>query len=301
MRRLALALLLAASPFTVACQSSSTEPAPAAATGETASPADSPVAYKVLKDELSNGTVEYHVLVADTVKHDDVESLLKYLYRHLMTRGEDPPAGIGGYVYTSEAAYATPPRTPAGSIVKRPSDLGPTFENKLPLEFHQEIEQALGERHDKGWKLAMTWQRDDAQKTMTMTVPHTEPGKDEWAQQLSFNQAMQTFTDAAQALFGNVHELRKLTYVGRWKDQDVVRVELTRADYTALRLSELDDRIGQHHGRIFLSLQQGPHANMSPEKANAAAAKENSALVAKEYKAMLAQLKGKATVSPQLK
>src|SRR3954463_14336344 len=83
--------------------------APAAATGDTKCPSDAPVQCKVLEDKLDNNAIEYHVLVADTARHDDVEALLKYLYRYLWTRHDEPSSG-GAYVYTSEAAYKTPPR-----------------------------------------------------------------------------------------------------------------------------------------------------------------------------------------------
>ena len=79
--------------------------------------------------------------------------------------------------------------------------------------------------------------------------------------------------------FGNDEaELRAMTFVGTWKDQEMVRVQLTRADYTALKLAEIDERIGQHHGRVFLELATN-------RKSDEKAAKENAARIAKEYKA----------------
>ena len=269
-------------------------PAPPPAPQVILSPKDSPVSYQVLKDELNNGTVEFHVLAAGNVKHDDMDKLLVFLYRHLMTRHEDPPSGAAGYVYGTLEAFKTPPRTPLGSFIKHPSDLGATYENKVPFEFWQEIERALGERHDQGWKLAMKVERDDAKKSLKLLVPYTEPGIDRWADKLSFNQAIQVFTDLAQALFNNVRELSTLTFSGVWKDKEILHVELTRDDFSALKLNELDDRIGQHHGRAFLELAGGKG---SDDKV----AKGIATRVAKEYRAMLTQLKGKATVASVLK
>lgn len=289
--RLPLASCLAL--FTLACDAPRPE-GPPTPTAETVSPRDAPTPYKVLRDELVNGTVEYHLLVAPGIKHDDMDKLLVYIYRHVMTRREDPPAGVAGYVYTSPAAYQTPPRSPLGSAIKRPNDLGATYENKVPFEFWQEVERALGPRRDVGWKLAMKVERDDAKKSLRLVVPYTEPGIDRWVDKLSFNQAVQTFTDLAQSLFGNVRELDTLAFSGLWKDKEVVHVELTRSDFLALKLNEIDDRIGQHHGRAFLELASG---RGSDEKV----AKANAARIAKEYRAMLTQLKGKATVASVLK
>jgi hypothetical protein len=267
------------------------------------SPADAPIPYQVLKDELNNGTTEFHVLVAPTIRHDETQKLLEFMYRHVMTRNEDPPPGMMGYIYSSEAAFRTPPRTPIGTVSKRPSDLGPTFDNKLPLEFSQEIDQALSRRAapDKGWKHALQVARNDDARTVSLTVPYTELGKDEWAPMLSFNQALQTFFDLAMALFDNVHELRAMTFSGVWKDREVVHVALTRADYQALKLNELEDRIGAHHGSVFIEMAAGKSSQLSPEEANRAAGRQSAAVITKEYRAILAQLKGRATVSPALR
>lgn len=277
-------------------------PAPEAPTTKSA-PADAPVPYQVLKDELNNGTNELHVLVASTIRHDETQKLLEFLYRHVMTRHEDPPAGMAGYIYTSEAAFRTPPATPIGTVLKRPSDLGPRFDNKLPLEFSQEIDQALSRRADtdKGWKHALKVARNDEARSVSLTVPYTELGKDEWAQTLSFNQALQTFCDLAMALFDNVHELRALTFSGIWKDREVVHIALTRAEYQALKLNELEERIGAHHGSVFIEMGAGKSSQLSPEQANRAASRQAADVIAKEYRGMLAQLKGRATVSSSLK
>src|SRR5689334_15593599 len=183
MRRLLLAAVLALT----GCPETA---APPAATGDTESPKESPVAYKVLKDETVNNSVEYHVLVADGTKHDDVTKLTEFLYRHTMTRKTDQPAGVACYVYTTEAAYSTPPRTPVAQVVKKGSDPGPTFDNKVPLEFWQEVEQALQlrpgtPRLDAKFNLRLKVDRDDANRTLSVTQPYTEAGVDKWADSIS--------------------------------------------------------------------------------------------------------------------
>src|SRR5678815_4233260 len=204
----------------LACNESSQPAQPTGPVAETVSPKDSPMQYKVLADEVNTqaNTVEYHVLVADQPKHDDVEQLLKFLYRHLMTRREPQPSSLEADVYSNEAQYKTPPRSPIASVTQKSGELGPTFDNKVPLEFWQQVAVALEPATDKGWKLARKVDRDDANKTLTITVPYTEPGKDEWAEKLSFNQAMVVFTDTTQALFEKVPELKAMKFVGRYKD-----------------------------------------------------------------------------------
>jgi hypothetical protein len=297
MRRALLGILVVAGVIGAGCSTSS-EPQPAQPQGpvaETQSAKDSPMPYKVLADVVNKqaNTVDYHLLVAPGSKHDDVEGLLKYLYRHLMTRTETQPAGLAAFVYTDESQYKTPPRSPIASVVQKPGDVGPTFENKVPLEFWQEVDQALP-HSDKGWKLEKKIERNDANQTLTLTQPFTEPGKDQWADKLSFNQAMTEFTDEVQALFDKVPDLRAMNFVGTWKDQPVVKIGVDRTQYQSLKLSDLEESIGQLHGRAFLELSTGHGTDASVAKANA----QRMAAV---YKKMLGQLKGHAWVSPTLK
>ena len=211
-----------------------------------------------------------------------------------MSRSETQPAGLAAFVYNDEAQYKTPPRSPIGSVIKKPGDLAPTFDNKIPLEFWQQVDQALP-NSDKGWKLAKKIERDDAAKTLTITQPYTEPGKDAYAEQLSYNMALNVFTDTAQAMFEHVPELNAMTFVGRWKDEDVVKITLDRATYQKLNLADIEEQIGQLHGRAFLELATG-------KSSDAKAAKENSQRLAGVYKKMLAGVpKGQATISPKLK
>jgi hypothetical protein len=292
MRKLpvACALLLLA-----ACSETST-PTAAAPAADTESPKESPLKYKVLADEgdKAANTVDYHVLVADGVKHDDVDQLLKFLYRHLMTRREPAPSGISGSVYSNEAQYRTPPRSPIATVVQKPGDVGPTFDNKVPLEFWQQVDQALSHT-DKGYKLEKKITRDDVKKTLTLMQPYTEPGKDAWAEQLSFNMAMNVFTDTTQALFEKVPELHAFTFIGRWKDKEVVNITLDRSQEQALKLNDIDEQIGQLHGRAFLELSSG-------RSSDAKASKENSQRMAQVYRKLLTQLpKSQVTISSQLK
>jgi hypothetical protein len=283
--------------FLAACNETTQQPAqPTGSVAETVSPKDSPMPYKVLADQIdvAANTVEFHVLVQDQPKHDDVEQLLKFLYRHMMTRREPAPSSLEADVYSNESQYKTPPRSPIASVTQKSGELGPTFDNKVPLEFWQQVAVALEPTTDKGWKLARKVDRNDAQKTLTITVPYTEPGKDEWAEKLSFNQAMVVFTDTTQALFEKVPELRAMKFVGRYKDADVVTVSIDRSDYQALKIPDIEEQIGQLHGRAFLELSSGKGSEASVAKANT---QRMSAI----YKKMLGQLKGKATVSPSLK
>jgi hypothetical protein len=235
------------------------------------------------------------VLIAAGRSHDEVQKLLEFLYRHLMKRREDPPAGFTGYVYSDEVQYKTPPRSPIAQITMKPGAVGPEFENKVPLEFWQQIEQALL-LANPGWKKEKKVERDDPKKTLVLTQRFTEAGEERYVDKLSYNQAVNTFADTTKALFEGVPELAAMTFVGLWKDKEVMRAALTRADYDALKLSDLEEQVGQVHGRTFLELSLN---KTTDEKA----AKANTERIQGLYKKALGPMvkAGKITISQTLK
>ena len=105
---------------------------------------------------------------------------------------------------------------------------------------------------------------------------------------------MVVFTDTTKQQFEKVPELRALNYIGRWKDQDVVKIGMDRTQYQAVNLGDIEESIGQLHGRAFLELAGNHGSEKSVEKGN-------TQRMAAIYKKMLGQLKGHAWVSPALK
>ena len=101
-------------------------------------------------------------------------------------------------------------------------------------------------------------------------------------------------TDTAKDLFEKVPELRAMNFVGRWKDQDVVKIGMDRTQYQAINIGDIEEQIGQLHGRAFLELSTGHGTDASVTKGN-------TQRMAAIYKKMLGQLKGHAWVSPALK
>src|SRR5207253_6212551 len=75
------------------CSSDLAAPAPAGPPAETTSPADAPLAYRVLADETnqSANTVEFHVLTAADPKHDGIDrSEERRVGKECTTRCERP-------------------------------------------------------------------------------------------------------------------------------------------------------------------------------------------------------------------
>jgi hypothetical protein len=253
---------------------------------------------KVLKDETDKLSVEYHVLVGPDTKHGDAEKYLQALYRYLMTRRDNTPNNLAAYLYTNEAQFTTPPLSPVGIVTQKPSDKSPNFENKIPLELWQQVEEALkiSERADRKLKLKrrLEYAAEPEQGRVTVTIPFTDGTTDDWAKELSFAQVMGFFTQFAMDLFNNVPDLKVFRFIAQWKDQTVATIECSNADFQALRLRDIEERVGQLGGKAWLDLTGGQVSEASAER-------RLQARRAAEYRKITTELKGKATVSPLLK
>lgn len=282
----------------LACPSSSDQPQATGPQPDTACPKELGPNCKILKDETDKLSVDYHVLVAPDTKHEEAEKYLQAIYRHLMTRRDGTPNNIAGYLYTNEAQFTTPPLSPVGIVTQKPTDKAPNFENKIAKELWQQVEETLklSERADRKGKLKrrLEYSTDPDKGKVTITLPFTEGPTEEWAKDLSFAQVMGFFTQFALDLFNNVPDLKTLVYVAQWKDQTVATIECSKADFQALRLRDVEERVGQVGGRAWLELTGG-------QVSDAAAERRLQARRAAEYRKITNALKDKAVISNVLK
>ena len=266
-------------------------------TADTVCPKELGPKCKVLKDEWDpvKLVAEYHVLVPAETKHEEAQKDLEALYRHLMTRRDSTPNQIGGYLYTSEAQFTTPPLSPVATIIKKPSDKTPTFDNKIALELWQQVEDALHlkDRADRKLKRKLEYVAEGDKGKVLLTLPFTESASDEWAKELSFAQVMAHFSEFSLQLFNNIPDLKQLVYVARWNDKDVAHIEISKADFQRLHIRDIEERIGQQSGRTFVELAEGKGSEASIEKAH-------QRRRAAEYKKILDQIKGQAVIASEI-
>lgn len=267
---------------------------------DTVCPKELGASCKVLKDEFDEKKLfaEYHVLVSPDTKHDDADNYLKALYRHMMTRRDVAPTQLGGFVYTNEAQFTTPPLSPVGSVTQKPGEKSPTFENKIALELWQQAEQAikLSARADRKLKRKLEYVAEPTKSMVTVILPFTEGATEEWAKEIDYSQVIAYFSELSQQLFNNIPDLKSFLYRARWKDQDVAQIEITRADYEKINLADVEHRVGQLAGRTFLELTTGKGGS------EASVEKAHNRRRAAEYKKALDQIKGgKVIINPLLK
>jgi hypothetical protein len=253
--------------------------------------------FKVVSDEVSvdKERVVLRLALSAAAERDAIDALLKDVYRQAMTRIGMEPSSVEIYLYASEDRARAAADAWSASCVKHQSDKGPTFENKVPLTFPKAVVAAVRGDTFVG-KLQPKVEVDEAGHKVTLTIPYVEPGKDEWADHLSYNNAVVTFTDYAQRLYQSVPDMNGLQFVGVWKDEPVVRIQIaSKEEYSALDLYGLGERIGGKQGRAFAEAQL-------TKKSDAAITKEKLAAERKEYQAALGKLpKGSVSIASSLK
>jgi hypothetical protein len=254
--------------------------------------------FKVVKDEVSpdKERVLANLALTGPAEREQLDALLKDLYRQAMTRIGSEPSTVEIYIYANEdRARAAAPDTWAAECVKHQSDKGPKFENKVPLSFPKAVAAAINGDTFVG-KLRPKVEVDEAKHHVTLTMPYVEQGKDQWVSELSYNTALVTFVDYTQRLYQNVTEMDGLTFIGVWKDEPVVRINLaSKENYNTLDLYALGERIGGKQGKAFAEAQL-------TKKSDAQIDKEKKAAERKEYQSALNKLpKGSVSIASSLK
>ncbi|HJZ89053.1 MAG TPA: hypothetical protein VKN99_27970 [Polyangia bacterium] len=254
-------------------------------------------AFKTVEDTVSTDKerVKVRLALSQPAEREQIDALMKDAYRQVMTRIGLEPSVVEIYVYANEERAKSAPDAWSGSCVKHQSDKGPTFENKVPLTFPKAVTAALGKDTFVG-KLQPKVEIDEAKHHVTLTIPYVEPGKDAWADPFSYNTAMAVFVDYTRRLYENVPDMDGLTFIGVWKEQPVVRINLAvKDDYNTLDLYALGERIGGKQGKAFAEAQL-------TKKTDAQITKEKRQAERKEYEAALKKLpKGAVQIASSLK
>ncbi len=279
----------------VGCSGSSTPEAPPPPPPIAAAPAGTP-AFTVVEDRVSadRDTVEVRVAVTSVPEREELDKLLQHLYRQMMTRAGEP-LQVAAFVFPSpEVAQKSPDKGWIASVTKKRGDFGPTFDNKVELSFGKQVAAVLNGDTFAGNKKPKT-EIDEAAKALVLTLPFVEPGKDEWRASLNYVAAVTDFLDYADRLYEKVPALEKLTFVGMYKDGEVIRIKVgSRKEWDTVGARDVHERIGAQQGRAFAELSMG-------KMSDAAVAKEKAARAKKVYQEALKRLPaGAVTVSKKL-
>jgi hypothetical protein len=262
--------------------------------------------------------VKMDVGLARPAKRDEIYPVLQTLYVHAMKRRVFEPIQFTANVYATESAARNGGEQGlVAKIVRDQADLAPRCENKVAYDFPEQVARAFAalsghpqEEDEKdtchiGEKKKVTavsdafthrasYKLDANRKSVELTYPYLELGKDEYVKDLKFNSAMRDWIDTATTFFRKVDGLAELTFIGLSGDKPVVKITTTRADFERT-LGNLQETIASHANVTFASL--GMHT-----KDEKGAAKEQDAFQKKTYKEALALLpRNQVSVSAKLK
>ena len=236
-------------------------------------------AFTVVRDEVSGPTdgqdVKLHVALKQKTKRDDIYPALQFLYRYAMTRKTFEPTTFLGAFYTTEGEAQTG-GNPIAKIWREHGDKGPKCENNIKLEFPEEVEKAFAwslqrgeaenledtchlevkkkvERFDDKFTHKPTMKVDDAKKSVEVSFPYLETGKDEYVASLGFNSAMTYWAEFTTTMFGKAPELQQVTYTGLLNDQPALRITTSRQQFDA-KLSTVQETIASYSAITFAKL-----------------------------------------------
>jgi hypothetical protein len=158
---------------------------------------------------------------------------------------------------------------------------------------HLEVKKKIA-RFDDKFTHKPEMKVDEAKKSVDVTYPYLETGKDEYVSNLNFNSAMTYWAEFTTTMFGKAPELQQVNYSGILNDQPVLKISTTRQQFDA-KLSTVQETIASYSAITFAKL--GLHK--SDDKG---ARKDQEEHKTKTYKAALSFLpKDQVMVSPKLK
>ncbi len=275
--------------------------------------------FTVVRDEVSGPTdgqdVKLHVALKQRTSRDNIYPALQFLYRYAMTRNTFEPNTFLGAFYNTEGDAQTG-ANPVAKIWRDHGDKGPKCENAIALTFAEEVQKAfmhsLGRdepedledtchlaekkkvaRVDDNFKHKPTMTVDDAKKSVDVTYPYLEAGKDEYVKALTFNSAMTYWAEFLTGMFSKAPELQQVTYTGLLDDQPVLKVTVTRQEFDQ-HLSNVQETIASYAAITFAKL--GLH-----KTDDKGALKDQEQQKTKTYEAALSFIpKDRVMVSPKL-
>jgi hypothetical protein len=277
--------------------------------------------FTVVADEATGPSdgqkVILRVALGRQVKRDEIYPVLHTLYGHAMKRGPFEPIGFIAEVYPSEAtARSANDLQLLARISRDQSQMGPTCDNRVGYDFGEQVgrafaaslgraqEENMGDtchvnppkqkpRFDDGFQHKPSYKLDDDAKSVEVTYPYLEMGKDEYVETLKLTSALTYWIEFVTSLFRKVPDLKAVSFVGVHDDVPVLRISLSRQQFES-QFAGLQETIAAHAAVTFQALGTGHASEESAEK-------EQESYKLETYRHALASLsKPQLTIAPAL-
>ena len=234
-------------------------------------------------DRPGRVAVEARLLAPKGIGYQQIEWLLDSVHRQAASRrgfkNAGRPQAVDIRVYDDERATGSPERY----IARVRSEGGdPVVEIRIPYPLGAEVNKMLDERPDF-IGIRPRAKAEDAAGKLVVTVPFVDGRTDDYLPKVSYVRALQEWSSWTLDLFAKYPALLDLTFVGVHRGAELVRVEVTRAQFSEIGLRGVEEDIGAFQGGYLGGI-------MSGEISEAAVQRKVDARRKQAYRQVLAKL-----------
>jgi hypothetical protein len=216
---------------------------------------------KIVHDEslnLPEGEIHVKAVVEPEVDRDELDRLMNSFYRQVKDRrgflGDGKPHKIDLRFYTSEPAAVAGGEDWLSHVTGSATAKEPEIVNKQKAPLLKWARAALGKMPEYSGALQPQMLADPTTMSIELSIPFvSDDGSGKYVDQLTYVKAITEWVSYTRTLFEKLLDLRKLTFIGKHQDKPVMKIWLTRDQYTALDLQQVEESLGAFQGQ-FLEL-----------------------------------------------
>lgn len=218
------------------------------------------VVSDVSKNLETGGEILVQAVVEPDLDKDELTKLMESFYRQASKRKGfqrgDKPDKIDMRFYDSEAKAKAAGDDWLARVYRAKFVDEPTYENKQKAPLLKWAKQALGTMPEFTGELKPQLLADADNMALEITYPFVEhDGKGQYVEELSYERFTSDWSSMTYDLFTKIEGLKKLTFIGKHKDQVVAKIWLTREQYDAMELKDtLEEELSAYQGQFVTKL-----------------------------------------------
>ena len=194
-------------------------------------------------------------MVQPDIDRDELDRLEKSFLRQAADRRGFRKGGaevIDIRFYTSEGAAKKGGDDWLGRAWREAPGKEPRFENRQKLPLVKWARKALGKQPEFSGALKPQILANHDEVSIEVIVPFVAlDGTGQYVKKLSYQRATADFTSYVSRLFDKIPALKKVTFVGKHDDKEVMRIWLTREQYDQLGLRRIEESLGAYQGKFI--------------------------------------------------
>jgi hypothetical protein len=216
---------------------------------------------EVIKDESMNpetgGEITVIATVEPNVDKDELTRLLESFYRQVKVRRGfqkgDKPQKIDIRCYDSKAKAEKGGDDWLARVERATSISEPSYTNRQKPPLLKWAKKALKPAMPqfsgphKPQILA-----DNTAMTLEITYPFvSDDGTGKYVEKLSHEKATTAFSSTTITMFEKIPQLKKFTFIGKHNDKTVMKIWLTREQFTQLDIKQVEELLGAFQGQFI--------------------------------------------------